>query len=147
MDNQEQLSENFHLLTHFLYSDLDMPYSGAGFLTSKHLRSADTKLEIRLLDTISVALTTGRPGDVYAAAFDKRSHLALVLAPVTPDDVVAAETFITLLSTATTAQTLYPFLFGRCKSNIEKSINNVRDTIEAFLASIDICWLAISLRH
>ena len=59
--------------------------------------------------------------------------------PVTPDDVVqvAAETFITLLSTAATAQTLYPFLFGRCKSNIEKCINNVRDTIEAFLASID----------
>jgi len=119
---------------------LTCPTRGAEFQTNKHLRSADTKREIRLLETITVALTTGRPWDVYASAFDKRSHLVLVLAKnglVTPDDVVAAETFITLLSTATTAQTLYPFLFGRCKSNIEKRINNVRDTIEAFLASID----------
>jgi len=61
MDNQEQLSEILQLLTHFLYSDLDMPYSGAEFQTNKHLRSADTKREIRLLDTITVALTTGRP--------------------------------------------------------------------------------------
>jgi hypothetical protein len=137
---QEQFSEQLQLLARFLYSDLHMPYSGAGYQTNKHLRSPDTNHDIRILDTISVALTTGESGDVYAAAFDKKSHLALVLAKngaVTSEDTDAADTLVSLLSSATSAEGFYPFLIGRCKLNIEKRINNVRDTIEAFLGLID----------
>lgn len=78
--DQEQLSEKLQLLAHFLYSDIGVPYSGAGDQTSKHLCSLATNHEIRLLDTIAIALTTGEPGDVYTAAFDKQNHFALVLA-------------------------------------------------------------------
>jgi hypothetical protein len=72
-------------------------------------------------------LTTGEPRDVYAAAFDKKTHLALVLAkngPIMSDDI---DTLVTLLPSMTSAEESYPFLF------IEKRINNVRNTIEAFL--------------
>ena len=126
--------EKLQLLAHFLYSDVD---SGAGYQTNKHLA---TNHDIRLLNTVAIALTTGEPGDVYAAAFDKKNHFALVLAkngPVVSKDIVAADNLLTLLRSATSSKEFCPFLFGRCKLNIEKRINNVRNTMGVFLGLVD----------
>ena len=62
------------------YSDLDMPYQGAGTLSNRHSHDSDTDRDVRILNTIAVALTTGNRGDVFAAAFDKRDKMQLVLA-------------------------------------------------------------------
>jgi hypothetical protein len=74
---QTLLSEELQLLDEFHYSDLDMAYRSAGVRNNKDIRDPDTQ---RVLDLIAVCLTTGKPGDVVAAAFDKREHIRLVLA-------------------------------------------------------------------
>ena len=44
-------------------------------------RSLVTNRDVRLLDAIAyIALTTGNPGDVLAAVFNKRQHIWLFLA-------------------------------------------------------------------
>ena len=81
--------------------DFDIPYQGAGAHSStRQSYDSNTNRDVRLLDTIVVTLTTGDPGDVFAAAFDKPKQLQLVLAknvPPTPDDVVAAIELISLI--------------------------------------------------
>ncbi|KAI5999767.1 hypothetical protein F5J12DRAFT_784545 [Pisolithus orientalis] len=89
MSDQHRLSERLHLLYHFGYSDIDMRYQDVDHLSNRHrLKWYDTKSTIHILDTIAVALTTGRPGDVFAAAFDTRGGVTLVLAK---DDSPTAE--------------------------------------------------------
>ena len=79
-NNQYNLSEQLQLLHELQYSDLDMPYQAAKFHSNKQSPHLDANRDVRLLDTIAIALTTGNPGDVFAAAFDKRQHIQLVLA-------------------------------------------------------------------
>ena len=43
-------------------------------LVHRHSGDSDTDRDVRILNTIAVALTTGNRGDVFAAAFDKRSQ-------------------------------------------------------------------------
>ena len=100
MANQNNLSEQLQLLQELQYSDLDLPYQTAGIHSNKESRNLDTNHEVRLLDTFAIALTTGNPGDVFAAAFDKRQHMQLVLAkngPPTSEDVSAANEPISLI--------------------------------------------------
>jgi hypothetical protein len=136
VDNwQGTLSERLQLLHELSYSDLDMPYQGAGTHSNKASRDFDTHRDVRLLDTIAVALTTGKPGDVFAAAFDRRQHMALVLAkngPPTPEDTEAADELISLIGNPAVqdATHLLPFLFKRCGENIEKRIYNLHKSLQ-----------------
>ena len=57
-----------------------MPYQAAGIHSNKQSCDLDTNRDVHLLDTVAIALTTGNPGDVFAAAFDKRQHIRLILA-------------------------------------------------------------------
>ncbi|KAM6491131.1 hypothetical protein JOM56_013370 [Amanita muscaria] len=135
MDNdQRNLSEQLQLLHELQYSDLDMPYQGVGTLSNRQSRDSNTNRDVRLLDTIALALTTGNPGDVIAAAFDKREQMQLVLAkngPPTPDDVAAANEFISLIGSpaVSDAMDLFPFLLRRCGANINKRIRNLHTSI------------------
>jgi hypothetical protein len=63
----------------FCYVDTDMPYASAD-RSNKDDRNSKTNTEIQMLDLIAVCLTTGKDGDVVAAALDKRGKLGLVLA-------------------------------------------------------------------
>ncbi len=75
------LSEQLQLLHGLSYSDLDVPYQDSGTHSNKmSSRKAETNHEVRFLDTIAAALTTGNPGDVFAAASDKGKRMELVLA-------------------------------------------------------------------
>ncbi|KIL58906.1 hypothetical protein M378DRAFT_169984 [Amanita muscaria Koide BX008] len=67
--DQRNLSEQLQLLDELQYSDLDMPYQGAGTLSNRQSRDSNTN-----------PLTTGNPGDVIPAAFDKPEQMQLVLA-------------------------------------------------------------------
>lgn len=78
---QTNLSEQLQLLHDIGYLDQDMRYQHSGTHRKRMCpRDIDTRREVRLLDSIAVALTTGKPGDVFAAAYDKRKHMKLVLA-------------------------------------------------------------------
>ena len=72
--SQSHLSEELQLLTEFGYSDLDMPYQSVGVRSNKDIREPETHSDMRVLDLIATCLTTGNPGDVVAAAFDKRGN-------------------------------------------------------------------------
>ena len=112
-----------------------MPYQAAGIHSNKLFRDSDTNRDVRLLDTIAVAMTTGKPGDVFAAAFDKRQNIQLVLAkngPPTPDDISAANELISLIGNPTivSAMGLFPFLIRRCGKNIDKRIHSLHTSIQ-----------------
>ena len=133
-NNQHNLSEQLQLLHELQYSDLDMPYQAAKIHSNKQSRHLDANRDVRLLDTIAIALTTGNPGDVFAAAFDKRQHIQLVLAkngPPTHEDVTAANELISLIGSPTVADAmdLFPFLIRRCGANIDKWIHNLHTSI------------------
>ncbi|KAI6154786.1 hypothetical protein BKA82DRAFT_997657 [Pisolithus tinctorius] len=142
MSAQERLSEQLQLLSQFKYSDLDMPYAGVGQHSNKATRSLDTKDIIRILDTIAVALTTGVAGDVYAAAFDTRGRLTLVLAKnerSTADDDRAVRHLCSLIISPQTsaARDVFPFLFARCRANIQKRIAKMEAVVKGFSVGID----------
>ncbi|KAF5374108.1 hypothetical protein D9615_008811 [Tricholomella constricta] len=106
--------------------------SGSGF---RHPLDLDTNRDVRLLDTIAVALTTGNPGDVFAASFDKRQQVQLVLSkngPPTPEDVSAANELISLIGSPSVADAidLFPFLIRRCGVNIDKRIHNLHTSLQ-----------------
>lgn len=71
---QTHLSEELQILHEFNYSDLDMPYQFTD------VRTPETNPDIRVLDLIAVCLSTGDPGDIVAAAFEKREYINLILA-------------------------------------------------------------------
>ena len=50
-----------------LGSELDISYQHDGTYSNKVFGDVDTHREVRLLDAIAVALTTGNPGDVFTA--------------------------------------------------------------------------------
>jgi len=136
MDNNDQrnLSEQLRLLDELQYSDSDMPWH-QGHSGHSYRQSRDTNREARLLDTITVALTTGNPGEVFAAAFDKREQMQLVLAkngPPTPDDIAAAREFISLIGSPAVlgAVDIFPFLIRQCGANINKRIHNLHTSIQ-----------------
>ena len=74
MDNNEQrhLSEQLLLLHELQYSNFHKPYQAARTHRNRQLSAA--KKDLRPLDTIAVALITGNPEDIFAAAFDKREE-------------------------------------------------------------------------
>ncbi|KAI6149855.1 hypothetical protein BKA82DRAFT_997817 [Pisolithus tinctorius] len=134
MSDQQRLSEQLQLLSHFEYSDLHMSYPGVGMHSNKATRNPDTNNIIRILDTIAVALTTGAAGDVYAAAFDTRGGLTLVLAKndvFTPEDDAAVLDLCRVITAPQTfdARDVFPFLFTRCGANIKKRIMKMDNSV------------------
>ncbi|KAI6143248.1 hypothetical protein BKA82DRAFT_4184288 [Pisolithus tinctorius] len=127
--NQPRLSEQLQLLNHFGYSDLQvhMPSKGVSQESDDNVHA---NTPIRLLETIAVALTTGKPGEVFATAFDRRKGLTLVLAKndiVTVEDHQAVRDLFNVLTAATTkdARDVFPFLFARCRMKIEKRVRKM----------------------
>jgi len=136
MDNNDHrnLPQQLQLL-HELHSDSDMPHQGHSGSGYSNRRSHDTNRDARLLETIAVALTTGNPGEVFAAAFDKREQMQLVLAkngPPTPDDIAAAREFISLIGSPAVLDAVdtFPFLIRRCGANINKRIHSLHMSIQ-----------------
>jgi hypothetical protein len=144
-NDQSNLSEQLQLLHELSYSDLDVPYQAAGVHSNKGSRDLDTNRDVRFLDTIVVALTTGNPGDVFAAAFDKREHMQLVLAkngPPASEDIAASNELISLIGSLTVADAmeLLPFLIQRCGANIDKRIHNLHTSIQGKELHNDFRW-------
>ena len=131
MENNDQrnFSEQLQLLHELQYFDTPHQFQ------RNNRRSRDTNREMRLLDTITVALSTGNPGEVFAAAFDKRKKVELVLAKnghPTPDDIAAAEELISLIGSpaVSDAMDLFPFLMHRGGANLNKWIHNLHTSIQ-----------------
>lgn len=141
MYNQPRLSEQLQLLNHFGYSDLQvhMPSKGVSQESDDNVHA---NTPIRLLETIAVALTTGKPGEVLATAFDRREGLALVLAKndvVTVEDHQAVRDLFNVLTATTTkdARNVFPFLFARCRMKIEKRVRKMCEVVAAFLHDLE----------
>ncbi|KIM42396.1 hypothetical protein M413DRAFT_444814 [Hebeloma cylindrosporum] len=129
-NEQRNLSEQMQLLYEVQYTSA-LPH----LADSIQYYNTDTGREARLLDTFSLALTTGKPGDIFAATFDKRGQMQLVLAkngPPTPDDIAASTELISLIGSPaiSDAMDLFPFLIRRCGANIDKRIRNVHTSIQ-----------------
>ena len=144
-NDQSNLSEQLQLLRELGYSDLNIPYQAAGIHGNKGSRYLDTNRDVRFLDTIAVALTTGNPGDVFAAAFDKREHMQLVLAKngaPASEDIAAANELISLIGSPTVADAmdLFPFLIRRCGANIDERIHNLHTFIQGGELHNDFRW-------
>jgi hypothetical protein len=134
--SQSHLSEELQLLTEFGYSDLDMPYQSVGVRSNKDIREPETHSDMRVLELIATCLTAGKPGDVVAAAFDKRGNIKLVLAKngnVGSTDYMATRTFISDLMVASDWIDLLPFLVNHSKTNVDKWISSLHRSIT------DIC--------
>ena len=103
---------------------------------SQQKKSLETNRDIRFLDTFAVALTTGNPGDLFAAALDKIEQVQLVLAKnglPTSEDIAAANELISLIGSPTTvthAGDIFPFLLRRCGANINKRIRSLHMSIQ-----------------
>ena len=102
-----------------LGSELDISYQHDGTYSNKVFGDVDTHREVRLLDAIAVALTTGNPGDVFTATFCKRDHMDLVRGPPSPEDIAAKNELVLLTGSLTVkdALDLFPFLMRRCGAN------------------------------
>ena len=103
--------------------------------TAKKKRPLYRNRDIRHLDTIALALTTGNPGDVFAVALDRNEQIQLVLAkngPPTREDKDAANELFSLIGspTVTDAGDLFPFLLRRCGANIDKRIHSLHMSIQ-----------------
>ncbi|CAL1717004.1 unnamed protein product [Somion occarium] len=132
---QTHLSEQLRLLDELCSSDLSMSYRYVGIHSKKDNRHCETRDDMRILDLIAVCLTTGKPGDVVAAAFDKREHVSLVLAKngdVLPADYAAAQTFFSDWVAARGWSDLLPFLARHGKENLDKRIRNLHESITHF---------------
>ena len=134
-NDQSNLSEHLQLLYELGYSDLDVPYQTSGVHSNKRSQGLDINHDIHFLDTLAIALTTGEPGDVFTAALDKNKHVQLVLAKnghPTSEDVAAANKLISLLEspTITDVYDLFPFLYRRCGTNINKQIHSLHMSIQ-----------------
>ncbi|KAF8816106.1 hypothetical protein BYT27DRAFT_7185345 [Phlegmacium glaucopus] len=130
--SQKHLSEALRLLHEFRDSGHDMPYQSAGAQRNKDIRGPKTHTDMRVLDMIAVCLTTGKPGDVVAAAFDKHEGITLVLAKngdVLPADYAATATFLSALARASGWIDLLPFLARHSKENLDKRIRNLHQSI------------------
>ncbi|EKM76594.1 hypothetical protein AGABI1DRAFT_108678 [Agaricus bisporus var. burnettii JB137-S8] len=82
------------------------------------------------LNTIALLLSTGLPGEHFAAAFDKRLGLELVLAkngtPTSEDIADAKELFSRLYSPEVRrGSDLYPFVARRCRANVLKRVSKL----------------------
>ena len=132
--DQQRLEET---LLQFYYSNHSTSFSDKDEYGSMHLHEDS---EIRILDTICTVLTTGKPKDLYAAAFDKETHLKLVLAKngiVSPEDRAAVQQLVDLILSPTLPDTYLDFLLTRCNLNIAKQAKDVHDTMAQFLEVID----------
>ncbi|EKM76549.1 hypothetical protein AGABI1DRAFT_93975 [Agaricus bisporus var. burnettii JB137-S8] len=121
--NQAQLSERLLLL-----QKLDLEYSN--HKATQHRPNRETKL----LNTIALLLSTGRPGDHFAAAFDKRQGLEVILAkngtPTSEDIADAKELFSCLCNPEiSNPRDLYPFVSRRCRASVLKRIQKLRASI------------------
>ncbi|EKM76547.1 hypothetical protein AGABI1DRAFT_131103 [Agaricus bisporus var. burnettii JB137-S8] len=122
-NDQALLSERLLLL-----NKLDLNYSDH--------RASNGKIEreMKLLDTIALLLSTGLPGDHFAAAFDKRQHLEIILAkngsPTSEDIADARELFLSLRNPRISkVGDLYPFVARRCRASVVKRIRKLRASI------------------
>jgi len=134
-EDQQRLSEQLNILKEIGYSDLGKRYEDAGTYTTRAERDRDSHRDVRLLDTIALFLTTGKPGDVFAIAFDKPCPTQLVIAkngPPAPDDIVAANDLLTLIADPTISDVhgFFPFLLKRCGANINKRITKLHKAIK-----------------
>ncbi|RDB30542.1 hypothetical protein Hypma_007323 [Hypsizygus marmoreus] len=80
----------------------------------------DTESDLRLLDVIAACLTTGKPGDVVAAAFDKQEQICLVLAKngnINSADYATTHAFLSALREAKSWIDLVPFLAVHSNQN------------------------------
>ncbi|KAG6815232.1 hypothetical protein H0H93_010502 [Arthromyces matolae] len=87
---------------------------------------------MRILDIISVCLTSGEPGDVVAAAFEKSERVQLILAKtgeVVEEDHTRVRQFIETLLSANDWTNVLRFLMTHSKANLEKRIQNLHQTI------------------
>ncbi|KAI6165296.1 hypothetical protein EDD17DRAFT_1894726 [Pisolithus thermaeus] len=97
---------------------------------------------LQLLDVITVALTTGNPGEVFAAAFDGCQGLTLVLAKnsvVTIEDDRAVHNLFTVITASTTKDVddVLPFLLSHCQANMEKRIQKMGESVAALLHDLE----------
>ncbi|KAF7759873.1 hypothetical protein Agabi119p4_11568 [Agaricus bisporus var. burnettii] len=137
--DQALLSEQLLLL-----HELDFDYSA-------HRESHnDIEREMKLLDTIALLLSTGLPREHFAAAFDKRQGLEVVLAksgsPNSEDTAAARELFSHLCDPEIRrARDLYPFVARRCRASVVKRIRKLRASImdtgfyDDFYSRLDQC--------
>ncbi|XP_006455577.1 hypothetical protein AGABI2DRAFT_121479 [Agaricus bisporus var. bisporus H97] len=137
--DQAFLSEQLLLL-----HELDLNYSD-------HTVSNDNvDREMKLLDTVALLLSTGSPGDHFAAAFDKHQGLEVVLAKngtPTSDDIAAAKELFSHLCNPEIrrAKDLYPFVARRCRASVVKRFQKLRASIidtgfyDDFCSRLDQC--------
>jgi len=135
MDDQAILCESLRLLSELAYCDNDMGYSS--ILSNKDDCTGHSHAEIRILDTIAVSLTTGKPGDAVVVALDKSRGLQLVLAKndvPTLEDKRALQEFIAAITQPgiNDALDVFPYLIQRCHVNINKRISHLHQALSEF---------------
>ncbi|RDB30545.1 hypothetical protein Hypma_007327 [Hypsizygus marmoreus] len=149
--SQTHLTEKLLLLQELGYSDRYIPEESPAIFRYRSVDDSDTDSDLRLLDVIATCLTTGKPGDVVAAAFDKREQISLVLAKsgnIDAADYAATRAFLSALREAESWINLLPFLATHSKQNVDKRVRNLHESItdlcdELKLASMSYQFPAI----
>ncbi|KAH7884098.1 hypothetical protein F5I97DRAFT_1831622 [Phlebopus sp. FC_14] len=141
-DNPIFIAQHLQLLHQFGYSDPNILYEGVFYRDRNNKWNRDALTAVRVLDAITLTLMTDRPGEAFAAAFDNRHKLTLVLAkdsPVTDeDDQIVRELIQTIAASSTKyAIDVYPFLLSRCRKSIEKQARKILKAVDQFSPDID----------
>ena len=133
-EDQLSLSVFLQLLHELGYSDLDMPYKGSGIITTRDARTESVNAEIHFLDTLTVALTTGRAGDVTAAAFDNHTLILSKNADPTQEEDETVHQLLALLAKpgTTGVNQLFPFLLHHCIGNMQKRLTSLEKSLNEF---------------
>ncbi|RDB16082.1 hypothetical protein Hypma_007332 [Hypsizygus marmoreus] len=130
--SQSHLTEKLRLLQELGYSDIYMHEDSPAVFRYRSVDDWDTDSDLCVLDVIAACLTTGKPGDVVAAAFDKREQISLVLAKsgnIDSADYAATRAFLSALREAESWINLLPFLATHSKQNVDKRVRNLHESI------------------
>ncbi|KAI6011350.1 hypothetical protein EDC04DRAFT_2905555 [Pisolithus marmoratus] len=134
MCDQARLSEQLQLLDQLYSHPRRVGQHGSNLQNVWTSKVID---DIHALDTITVTLATGTPGEVFAAAFDKRQGFTLVLAKntrVTTEDDKAICDLVTAITSSSSANAndVLSLLFPRCRTNIVQRIMKLHEVVTAF---------------
>lgn len=134
MCDQARLSEQLQLLDQLYSHPRRVGQHGSNLQNVWTSKVID---DIHALDTITVTLATGTPGEVFAAAFGKRQGFTLVLAKntrVTTEDDKAICDLVTAITSSSSANAndVLSLLFPRCRTNIVQRIMKLHEVVTAF---------------
>ncbi|KAI0795013.1 hypothetical protein C8Q75DRAFT_748530 [Abortiporus biennis] len=149
VDIQQRLCEQLILIDLLGFTSnpdrLQAPHTGRFDFSVKNPGPLkEVKETIRVLDCISLLLTTGSKEDIFAAALDKREGVCLLLAKnttITQEDEDAISklkvAILEALHSEHAMDAFLPFIFSRCRDHVNNIIRKIHVSALEYFGHLD----------